>query len=1571
MRTLLSKLRENNIHIKLEGSDLKVRLPKQGVDPSILDEIRLSKDSLISYLKTLQVYESQQILPLPENNGYMLSSSQKRLWILSQYEEGNVAYNIPGVYVFKGKLDRAAFNRSFENLIARHEILRTIFREDNDGNVRQFVLTPELSGFKITMHDLQQEVDVEARLRRSLQQLSLQPFDLSAGPLLRADLFQVKEDEWFFCCVMHHIISDGWSMDILVHELLHFYNATVSNVPAALPPLRIQYKDYAAWQQQAQGDAQVVHRSYWLQQLAGELPVLSLHGDKPRPPVKTFSGASADRILDEALTRDIKQLANSQGITLFMGLLTAVNVLLYRYTGEEDIIIGSPVAGRNHPDIADQIGFYVNMLPLRTRFNASDSFVKLLGHVKETVLRAYEHQDYPFEDLLEGLQLPRDMSRHPLFDVMVTVQHTDDQHAKIRQQVEGVEISSYEEGINQRSKFDLAFDFFITEKTIRIQLLYNTDIYDSNTAERLLTHLERIIAAAVAAPDIPVSHLDYLSTSNKAQLLSFNSPAREYFSGQSVIALFEAQALETPERTALISGERRFTYREINEQSSRIANYLLHHNISRNDLVGIMLYRSPWMIIAVLGILKSGGAYVPIDPDYPASRKSYIYADTGISVLLTEAACMSRLEGYNGTILEMDKHDLAAYPAATVDAAVTADSLAYVIYTSGTTGMPKGCGVNHGSLANYVEWANQYYFQESVLPHFGLYTSLSFDLTVTSLYCPLTRGGTLTVFGAARDLPEVLTTMLSPSSGINSIKLTPSHVKLLPHLGLSSSDISCAILGGEEVTLSDVRILKGLNPSMRVYNEYGPTEATVGCVVKELEEDEAVLIGRPECGALIYVLDSHGNLCPIGVTGELYIAGPVLARGYLHQDALTAEKFIADPFRAGERMYRTGDTGRWLPNRELVYTGRIDDQVKIRGYRIEPGEVERSLLSYEGVTAAVVVTKTDSTGARVLVAYVTAHSTLAPDGLRTYLESHLPAYMVPSYYVQLEALPLTLNGKVNKKLLPDPEEHGTVAGADYVAPRNDREALLAEVYEEVLNRRPISITTGFLALGGDSIKSIQILSRLKQKGYSLKPEDILMYPTIEALAPQLQVAGRIAEQGAITGIIPLSPVQCWFLNNPSPYKHHYNQSVLLQSRKSVSEAALRAVLGKVVLHHDALRMVYRHTTDGWEQENLGAEQGYSLEVVAGADETSFREHCERIQSGFELEKGPLLRACLFRGPEADRLLLVVHHLVVDGVSWRILFDDLSTLLRQYDSGESLQLPLKTDSFNYWQQQLLLYASEAALHEEAVYWSEVESHTIAPLQLDHASGANQVKDTETRSFTLDETMTERLLTKCYKAYRTEINDLLVTALSLSLSEILGLEHIVLQLEGHGRENIGGDVDVSRTIGWFTTLYPVVIAVNRDRDMIRQLISVKENLHRVPNKGIGYGMLRYLSGKSYALSPEISFNYLGDFGGSVGTSEEPLFEFSGDYHGETISPERPRAFILEVSGMIAGGQLRIAVGYSRQQYDATTIENLLAAYHRHLEELVNHLSEEEAEHVSPVDFTYKGVSMEQLQKLNQML
>jgi amino acid adenylation domain-containing protein/non-ribosomal peptide synthase protein (TIGR01720 family) len=1497
---------------------------------------------------------------------YALSSSQRRLWVLSQFEESSIAYNLPGVNVFEGMLDRDALEFAFQTLIKRHESLRTVFKEDEQGMIRQFIHTPQENQFKIAFYDLRQEKERETQIKTLVNKEFIKPFDLESGPLFRANLYQVENDKWVFSYVMHHIISDGLSMEVMMKELLLFYTAAIHKKADPLPPLRIQYKDYAAWQQeQLKNDALQDHKTYWLKQFDGELPVLELRGDRARPAVQTFNGGTISKRFNPGLSKAIRAFSQKQGGTLFMGLLATVKTLLYRYTNQEDIIIGSPIAGREHADLEDQIGFYVNTLAFRTQFKGSDSFKDLFQNIKQMTLNGYAHQMYPFDDLVDELRLQRDMSRSALFDVMVVLQN------KERDQLEAslsdsISVSAYKNIENSISMFDLSFDFVATAEDLEVIVEYNSDIFDRSTVTRLVNHLEQLLSASIAHPFIPIRDLDYLCEQEKQELLvTFNGATSEHLKDKTIVDLFQDQVKRTPNGIAVVFNETSLTYKTLNQLSNQLANYLReNYQLKPDELVGIKLERSEWMVIAILAVLKSGAAYLSIDPEFPESRVEYILKDSGCKAVIDE------------TELSRFQQNENAYKKQNLKSINDPNDLCYVIYTSGSTGQPKGVMIEHLSLVNkLLEEAQLLKADHSVKT--CLITNFTFDVSLLELFLPLINGGQIVIpskeiFSSGEDLLNFL-----QEKAITILQGTPSFMDYL--VGLQTQELTGfkhlkhLCIGGEPLTAKLVSKLKELFPAAHLNNHYGPTETTIDAIVAcNINDFPVNRLGKPIGNVKTYILDPHHNILPIGVVGEICIAGNGLARGYLNKPDLTAEKFIPNPFNAAERIYKSGDLGRFLPDGSIEFIGRTDNQVKIRGYRMELGEIENALQSHPDIDSAVVTVITAKGGEKELVAYLTGKKVLNTTSLKRDLNKVLPAYMLPAHFVQLETFPLTSNGKVDKKKLPEPHALAMTTGTAYVAPGNEAERLLVAVFEETLKKQNIGIEDDFFVLGGDSIKSIQIVSRLKQRGYSLTIRDILLYPVIKNLAERIQLTGRAIDQGIVEGIIPLSPIQASFFQSNLTDLHHFNQSVLLYSRTPLSETGIKAAIDKIVLHHDALRMVYDQTEGEWIQKNKGAEQRYSFEIFEATDDAAMLAHCERIQSGISLQNGPLVNVALFRGSTGDRLLLVIHHLVIDGVSWRILLEDLSTLYQQFISGAALTLPLKTDSFKYWQDKQLEYSNSKALMKEEAYWSAIEAMHIEPLPVDNPGERNIMEDLHTVSFSLNEKYTQALLTKCYKAYRTEVNDILLTALTLALQKEFKMKNVFIQLEGHGREAIDADIDVSRTIGWFTTVYPVVFKTQDEQDAIWQLITVKECLHRVPNKGIGYGVLRYLTKKEYRLHPEITFNYLGDFGYELHTGEaEALFEFSADSHGNSISKRMQRDAVLDISGMVLKGKLNLSIGYSARQYDAVTMEKLLSCYRQELEELINKLSAEEKVRLTPVDLSYKELSMEQIEQLNNLV
>jgi amino acid adenylation domain-containing protein/non-ribosomal peptide synthase protein (TIGR01720 family) len=1596
IRELIKKLKENKIDLALDGNDLEINFDGDDLPDELIDEIRTYKSGIIQFLREIHGEPAEAIPALPQQESYVMSSAQRRMWLVSQFEEANIAYNNTGSFTFEGSINMEAFEKAFNTMVERHEVLRTVFREDGNGEVRQYVLPAAESGFALYYQDLRSGPNPEEDVKGVVLKSMLQPFDLAKGPLVRAEIYQVTDHKWIFCYIIHHIISDGWSGGIFTEELFLLYNVYKQGGQNPLPPLRIHYKDYAAWQQaQLTGEQLEMHRNYWLSQMEGELPLLDMPGDKARPAFKTYNGHTFSNDISVPNTKALRALTLSEGGTLFMGILAVVNVLLHRYTAQEDIIIGFPIAGRDHPDVGGQIGCYINTLTLRTRFKGTDTFRQLIKNIKQVTLNGYEHQIYPFDELVDNLGLQRDMSRNPVFDAVVVLHNAtggkDTDVVAAESNNEDVQqawanhndlsVSGYGGNENVISKYDLNFDFGEVGEAMFTRIEYNTDIFNSRTIQQMIRHEERIIVAAAANPDLPINQLDILSEEEKQQLLTgFNQTTTAYPKDKTIVALFEEQVAQYPDRTAVVFRNTSLTYRELNERADKLAHYLqTKHQVQPDDMVGIMLDLSENQLVAILGILKSGAAYVPIDADYPKARKELVVKDTAIKALITQTDYIFDLDYFSGDMIALDVQlEMMEAPTAPITSQAGPNSLAYVMYTSGSTGTPKGVMVEQHSVVRLVRDTN--YVRISENDKVLSLSSYAFDGSVFDFFGALLNGATVYMPLKEQMLDFQVLAKLIEDNGITMFYLTTALFNSLVDAAFPTfSQLRYILFGGERVSLPHVRKFRANYPSVQLVHVYGPTENTTFSTfyhVGDLPDTvPTVPIGGAIANTQCYILNQSDPalpLPPLGVVGEIYVAGDGLARGYLNHAELTAEKFVDNPYAPGTKMYKTGDLGRWLPDGSIEFTGRKDDQVKVRGFRIELGEIETVLQQHPSVEAAVVVARPNPGGEKEIVAYIVGKEPLNITDMRAYLGVTLPAYMIPAHFVEMEALPLGSTGKVDKKALPNPMEAVMNTGAAYVAPRNENETVLIAVFEEVLKKNQISVLDDFFVLGGDSIKSIQIVSRLKQRGYTLSVQDVLMHPVVEDLASRMALAARLADQSTVEGMVPLLPVQRAFFESAYEHKHHFNQPIVLDSTISVSETHLRAALDKLMLHHDALRMVYRQTETDWVQENKGADMHCSLEVMDYGSDEQYLANCERMQASIDLANGPLFKAALYRRPEGDRLQLVAHHLIVDGISWRIITEDLATLYQQSLAEQPLTLPAKTDSFKHWAEKLGGYAQSNALQEEAAYWEGVESAGMQTLPVENETASNTMADLTNLTIGLDEQATDKLLTQCFKAYRTEVNDILIAALALGIADTFGIDRVVLMMEGHGREPIGGDEDITRTVGWFTSVYPVSINMQYKDDVVRQVIEVKETLHRVPNKGLGYGVLRYLANKPYQLHPQIAFNYLGDFGPGGGSADgQQVFGLSGAYQGQFTNPGMQRPYVLELNAMVVAGKLTITIGFSQQQYKAETMRKLEGAYVKYLTDLITKLSAEESTTLTPVDFAYQGLSMDDLDKLNKML
>jgi tyrocidine synthetase III len=1079
---LIDQLIGAGIFLKVQGEELLVQGAREKLTPVLIDAIKSNKPGLLTYLKGLTQAPVAEIPLAQPQASYPLSSAQLRLWLLSQFEEGSIAYNMPGAFRLLGPLDKDALTRAFTALLQRHESLRTVFDEDEESEVRQYIRPVEDCGFRLEWITMPSDKNT---LQNRLIQLTTEPFDLAQGPLLRAFVFPLTEAEAVLGICMHHIISDGWSVDILMKELFLYYSILHRKQPDPLPAMRIQYKDYAVWQQAKLDSPEYNdHRKYWMQQLSGELPVLDLCGDKVRPAVKTFNGGVVSADLSPDLADAIKKTGQQEGASLFMTLLAMTYALLYRYTGQEDIIVGTPVSGRSHTDLHGQVGFYVNTLALRAGFSAKNGFQSLLQRVKQMVLEAFRHEEYPFDALVDTLHINRDPGRNPVFDVMVVVQQEEEQPETTSSGE--LQVQPFVMPASPYNKFDLVFRFEETRSGITLHLEYNSDIYSEATANRMAQHCIRLCDIVTTEPSLPLNRLDLLSQAETIRLTAqFNESPEIPLADCTVVAAFEQCVTADPGAAAIIHGELCWTYSLLNAKTNQFAAYLAHrYGVRSGQFVGIELNRGELLVLAILGVLKCGAVYVPVDPAYPRERIRNIVSDAGCRLLITTDLVKDFLVVAhdwpdNNPIAQSDPADLLS-----------------VIYTSGSTGQPKGVMVVQKGMINLCRWYAQH-FDIGKGHRATLYASPAFDASAWEIFPCLLNGGTLyTIPDDIRYDTHALSSFYD-NHGID-VSFLPTQMGEQFILAEDNHSLRYLMLGGDRLNTCVPR-------SYSIVNNYGPTENTILATSYFVRsEHHAIPIGKPISNQHVYVLNEAMQIQPIGVIGEICIDGIGLAKGYLNLPEMTAEKFIAHPFRPGQKLYRTGDMGRWLPDGNLDFVGRRDNQVKIRGYRIETAEIEAALLEYPGCHAAVVVARVNGHGEKELAAYIVHDDLPAASILRQHLAQSLPGYMIPAYFVPLTELPVSPNGKVDPRQLPSPETLGLIQSREYIAPRNETEIRLVEIWSEILGRDTISINDNFFEIGGHSLSATKMVARVGHQFHiKLSIQNVFRHPTVEHLSEQI------------------------------------------------------------------------------------------------------------------------------------------------------------------------------------------------------------------------------------------------------------------------------------------------------------------------------------------------------------------------------------------------------------------------------------------------------------------------------------
>ncbi|MCY9015749.1 non-ribosomal peptide synthetase [Bacillus inaquosorum] len=1558
---------------QLGGQSLKAALLVSRIHKKLNVELPISEvfsnptvESMAVKLMSLKEHAFTQIEPADQRDVYPLSFSQKRLYALHQLADDSTGYNMPAVLELRGNLDRQRLRSVLTELVNRHEALRTVFVLDRGEPVQ--IIHPEMA------FDLKElEMESEQMLESAIESF-IKPFDLSSGPLFRACVITMGNNRGFLLLDMHHIIADGVSMSTLVQEFTDLY------CEKELPALNLHYKDFAVWQQEKYPkELYKKQEAYWLDQLGGSLPVLELPLDKTRPRLPDFSGGTIEVNIDKDTADELHRLMVETGTTLYMILLAVYSILLSKLSGQEDIVVGSPAAGRPHADLERVIGMFVNTLAMRSQPEGHKTFSSYLQDIRHLALTAYEHQDYPFEELADKLDTHREVNRNPLFDAMLVLQSSED----FQFEVPGLSISSVTPK-HDISKFDLTLHAEEHSGGIHCRFEYSTALFEEETIARWASHFIELVKSVTADTKMRISEMQLLPAAERNLLLEKMGQYAAYPRNENIVSLFEKQAAEHPEHLAVVYGHSQLTYRDLNEKAERTAAMLIKQGVRTGDIVGLMLDRSPDMIIGILSILKAGGAYLPIDPEYPQERISFMLNDSGAEMLLTERG-QNKPADYNGPILYINEVENDSIPA-DLKIQTLADQPAYVIYTSGTTGQPKGVIVEHRNVISLLKHQNLpfKFGHEDV---WTLFHSYCFDFSVWEMFGALLNGSTLVVVSkeTARD-PHAFRLLLKKER-VTVLNQTPTAFYGLMHEDQNHTDrlnIRYVIFGGEALQSCMLQSWNKKYPDTDLINMYGITETTVHVTFKKLSAADIAKnksnIGRPLSTLQAYVMDAHMNLQPIGVPGEMYIGGEGVARGYLNRDELTADRFVPNPYLPGDRLYRTGDLAKRLSNGELEYLGRIDDQVKVRGHRIELGEIQAALLQLPIVKEAAVITRTDEQGQAAIYAYIVTKDQQAANAseIRTSLKTMLPDFMLPARLIQIDSIPLTVNGKLDQKALPEPEKHAYTA--DDIRPKNEIEKVMAEIWEELLDVEELGVSANFFELGGDSIKALQVCARLKQRGFETTVREMFEHQTLGELSARVRKAVHVIDQSPVEGEITWTPIQQWFFSQ-SLEIHHFNQSVMLYRTERFDETALKKVLKSLVIHHDALRIVCRYENGRPVQISRGIDlpdkKLYALELFDVKDNLTeahnrIKEAASQMQEHMRLETGPLLHAGLFRTENGDHLFLTIHHLVVDAVSWRILFEDFSTAYKQAVSGETIKLPQKTDSYLTYSQSIADYSKSRQMQREAAYWDERENRHIQPIPKDNEAAPNTFKDTEVIDFNLSRHHTELLLTAANKAYSTEMNDILLTALGLALQQWTGYDQFKISMEGHGRESYLEDIDISRTVGWFTSIYPVWLDMshsdhkNKDERLGHLIKQTKDMLHRIPHKGAGYGVLKYTNKKwdSEKGSPDISFNYLGQFDQDI---QSKAFEVSDIKPGNEISPNWERPHALDISGAVSSGCLNMHMIYNRLQFEKKTIQTFAGHFKQTLENIIEHCTGKENREWSASDFTDEDLTLDELSEI----
>lgn len=1490
---------------------------------------------------------------------YPLTHAQKRIWYVEHIYPGTSIHNIGGLIKIHGPVNFDLLEEAIHLFIQQNEGIRIRFVEKG-GEVQQFVSEYQRRNFpRYDFTEADSHKDFDAWLQAEFSR----PFRLTDEFLYDFALVKLNQEESAYLTKIHHIISDGWSFQLMTTRINQIYTQLMNGEEIG-NSLNHSYLDYVEQEQQYLSSSRFLkNKQYWLDKFEG-IQDVHLHAS-----YANTEGRRKTFILNQSMSEKIRDFTGKHRISLNTFFVAAMLLYLHKATQQDYITLGTPVLNRSGAKEKSTFGMFTSTMPLLAEIRHDMSCSAFIHYVNRELMQCYFHQRYPYNLLVQDLELQK-RGIDQLFQVCVNYYNTKfDQKFGPGWRMQQIEIHNG----HQLYPLQLIVTDWLSGGGMELYFDYKTSDYSEAQIEDMFHRLCHLAEQILIQPDEQVSSLQMLFPEERYELLySSNSSSCDYPLHKTIGQLFEEQVKLTPDRVAVAHGTQVLTYRELNERANQLARTLVHKGIgSSQTIAAIMTRHSLEMVIGIWAVIKAGGAYLPIDPDYPKERIEYILRDSETSLLLTTNKEWKA--GYphtQGSVLFLDDEQLYTGNKENISVKVNSEDLVYIIYTSGSTGNPKGTMIKHRGLVNYICWANKTYIRDHD-DVFALYSSIAFDLTVTSVFTPLISGNRIEIYDSEGD--EFVLNRILRENKVTVIKLTPAHLSLIKDFDVTESSVRTFIVGGEDLkTLLAGQIYNSFQGKVDIFNEYGPTETVVGCMIHrfdpESDKGASVPIGIPIDNMQIYLLDKWLEPVPAGTVGEIYISGEGVARGYLHKTELTAERFLDNPFMPGYKMYKTGDLAIRSDEGSITYLGRIDYQVKIKGYRIELGEIEHQLLALQEIEETAVIDFKGHDEQAYLVAYYVAERELPTFELRKQLAEALPSYMIPAYFIRLDKLPLTSNGKVNRSMLPLPDKTQTAESLRSIEV-SPTEIMLIDTFKEVLRVEKVERNDNFYRLGGDSIKAIQVVAKLNAAGYGIKVKDVLSYPTIEELASLLVLtASQPIEQGPCEGKVAPLPITHWFKSRRWNNPHYYNQSILLTLKRKVIPEQLRKVIYALIQHHDSLRLQYDMENDyliykSSSEQDLELYQFDLSGLPPNEQADVLKSKAEKVKASLRFDNGLPIKAALFlMGEKENRLLLTAHHLVVDGISWRVLLEDFHHLLQAVVDESLGTLPPKTHSIQVWSEAIHEYSQEQVLKHSS-YWQRVVQNREDVLTPDFPSGDDRLSVCTTLVRELPEEVTKELLGKANEAFRTQTNELLVASLAMAIKEKTDKNSMTLELEGHGREELF-DLDISRTVGWFTSIYPVNICLP-GKETGEILKHVKENLREIPNKGIDYGILVYLARQIKDQNQEsIRFNYMGEIDNHLQTN---LIGFADEDTGEDMCSSNRLSCLVDIVAMVIGKRLRIRVTYSTSKFNQDTMEMFTDTFVRKITEVVRFCTNREHADFTPSDFDTIQLSQGELDVL----